>query len=127
MQLHLRAHATGLRSSVKQAPVGVIRPSRCRVARISAEFIKQGESPAPSKPAPVPAKPEGNGAPKDVPAAVVEAPKPAAKEADALADLQHLRELIDEVRIALDWGHRGLAVHDSHAFANLSFSLFGHT
>jgi hypothetical protein len=67
------------------------------VARITAEFVKQGDSPAPSKPA-QPAKPDTNGAPKEALAVVVEAPKPAAQQQDALADLQDLRKLIDEVR-----------------------------
>lgn len=78
--------------------MAAVRPVRCRVARITAEFIKQ-DAPAPGSKAPAPAapKPEANGAPKEVPAVVVEPPKPAAQPQDALADLQALRELIDEV------------------------------
>jgi hypothetical protein len=98
MQLRsLQSRHGVVRSASKPTPARVLRPVRCRVARVSAEFIKQGDSPAPSKPAPVPAKPETNGAPKDVPAVVPEAQKPAAQQQDALADLQSLRELIDEV------------------------------
>lgn len=103
MQLSQFRSATGLRSAPRQAPVVVVRPARCRVARITAEFVKQSDSSSPSKPAPVPAKPETNGAPKEVPAAV-ETPKPAAaQQQDALADLQDLRKLIDEVRLCLCW------------------------
>lgn len=84
-----------VRSASRPTPAQVLRPVRCRVARVSAEFIKQGDSPAPSKPAP--AKPETNGAPKEASVVVPEAQKPAAQQQDALADLQSLRELIDEV------------------------------
>jgi hypothetical protein len=100
MQLtsQLTKQATGLRTAPRRTSVGVLRPDRCRVARITAEFVKQGDSPAPSKPA-QPAKPDTNGAPKETPVVVVEAPKPAAQQQDALADLQDLRKLIDEVRL----------------------------
>lgn len=100
MQLtsQLTKQATGLRTAPRRTSVGVLRPARCRVARITAEFVKQGDSPAPSKPA-QPAKPDTNGAPKETPAVVVEASKPAAQQQDALADLQDLRKLIDEVRL----------------------------
>lgn len=110
MQLTKFRSATGRSSAPRQAHVGVVRPARCRVARITAEFVKQGDSASPSKPAPVPVKPETNGAAKDVPAVVVETPKPAAQQQDALADLQDLRELIDEVSPKLCW-----PVHVVHA------------
>lgn len=108
MQLSSLQSSHGVvRSISRPTPACVLRPVRCRVARVSAEFIKQGDSPAPSKAAPVPAKPETNGAPKEAPAVMPEAQKPAAQQQDALADLQSLRELIDEV--GLPRGYAGRA------------------
>lgn len=99
MQLSMRA--TGLRcssSAHRQAPLAPVRPGRCRVARVSAEFVKQSdEKPSPQEQQQKAVKPETNGA--AAPAAVVETPKPAATQQDALADLQELRSLIDEVRV----------------------------
>lgn len=101
MQLSMRAK--GLRCSSsrpRQAPLVPVRPGRCRVARVSAEFVKQSdEKPSPQEQQQKSVKPETNGA--AAPAAVVETPKPAATQQDALADLQELRSLIDEVRVGL--------------------------
>jgi hypothetical protein len=87
------------------------------VARVSAEFIKQSDdkaSPQLTEQQQKAVKPETNGAAAAaaVPA-VVETPKPAATQQDALADLQELRALIDEVRVSCGaWpGHVGACTH----------------
>lgn len=86
-------------ASARPAPLAPSRTTRVSVARVRAEFIKQEpkEDTKTSKPETKAPAANGNGAPAAAVAAPA-APAPApAQQNDALADLQHLRELIDEV------------------------------
>lgn len=111
MQLSGRAtRLTAGSRPLQQRSLCPVRSARCLVARVRADFVKQGsessaaakgsskqqEAVAAAAPAPV-APANGNGAAAAAPQ------QPLTPQQDALADLQQLRALIDEVR-ELDTG-----------------------